>query len=151
MASGSLCGQSLYLLPVQLGSSAVVLGVGSVCRTPMLTKESHLGKKKQKTHRCVVSKCNTVQKCELRRSLQGLTALAFPPTCIHRSWNQDQLKSSSVDLYHTQSLTVYTTVYMYMFGSKLSVTDMVYIYLIKDRCTPRDLCVPEQSIHTKTP
>lgn len=27
-----------------------------------------------------------------------LTALAFPPTCMQRSWNQDQLESSSVDL-----------------------------------------------------
>lgn len=27
-----------------------------------------------------------------------LTALALPPTCIHLRWNQDQLKSSSVDL-----------------------------------------------------
>lgn len=27
-----------------------------------------------------------------------LTALALPPTCMHRSWNHDQLKSSSVDL-----------------------------------------------------
>ena len=28
----------------------------------------------------------------------GLTALAFPPTCIHLSWNQFQLESNSVDL-----------------------------------------------------
>lgn len=33
--------------------------------------------------------------------LQVLTALALPPTCIHLSWNHDQLKSSSVDLCNT--------------------------------------------------
>lgn len=27
-----------------------------------------------------------------------LTALVLPPTCMHLSWNHDQLKSSSVDL-----------------------------------------------------
>lgn len=44
MTSDSLCCQSLYFLPVQLGSSAVVLGVGSVGCAPMLTEESHLGR-----------------------------------------------------------------------------------------------------------
>lgn len=27
-----------------------------------------------------------------------LTAVAFPPTCMQRNWNQDQLESNSVDL-----------------------------------------------------
>lgn len=42
VASGGLRGQSLYLLAVQLSSSAVVLGVGSVGRAPMLTEKCHL-------------------------------------------------------------------------------------------------------------
>lgn len=29
---------------------------------------------------------------------RSFTALAFPPTCIHLSWNQFQLESNSVDL-----------------------------------------------------
>lgn len=29
---------------------------------------------------------------------KSFTALAFPPTCIHLSWNQFQLESNSVDL-----------------------------------------------------
>lgn len=31
-------------------------------------------------------------------SRRSFTALAFPPTCIHLSWNQFQLESNSVDL-----------------------------------------------------
>lgn len=30
--------------------------------------------------------------------VRSFTALAFPPTCIHLSWNQFQLESNSVDL-----------------------------------------------------
>lgn len=30
--------------------------------------------------------------------LRSFTALAFPPICIHLSWNQFQLESNSVDL-----------------------------------------------------
>lgn len=66
--------------------------------------------------------------------LQGLTALAFPPTCIDRSWNQDQVKSSSVDLDHTELDISYDGKYIHV-----QVKTKFYIYLIKDRCTPRDL------------
>lgn len=30
---------------------------------------------------------------------EDFTALAFPPTCMHLSWNQFQLESNSVDLW----------------------------------------------------
>lgn len=42
VASGGLCGKSLYLLSVQLSSSAVVLGIGSIGCAPMLTEKCHL-------------------------------------------------------------------------------------------------------------
>lgn len=42
MASGSLRGYSLYLLPVQLSGSAVVLGIGSVGCAPMLVEKCNL-------------------------------------------------------------------------------------------------------------
>lgn len=45
VTSGGLRGQSLYLLTVQLSSSAVVLGVGSVGRAPMLAEKCHLWEK----------------------------------------------------------------------------------------------------------
>lgn len=42
MTSGGLRGQSLYLLPVQLSGSAVVLGVGGTGCAPMLTEKRNL-------------------------------------------------------------------------------------------------------------
>lgn len=42
VASGGLCGKSLYLLSVQLSSSAVVLGIGSIGCAPMLIEKHHL-------------------------------------------------------------------------------------------------------------
>lgn len=42
MASGSLRSESLYLLPVQLSSSAVILGIGSVGCAPVLVEKCYL-------------------------------------------------------------------------------------------------------------
>lgn len=42
MASGGLCSESLYLLPVQLSSSAVILGIGSIGSAPMLVEKCYL-------------------------------------------------------------------------------------------------------------
>lgn len=127
-----------------------------------------------------------------------LTALALPPTCMHLSWNHDQLKSSSVDLdlHETNSRTFdgltwskcitglekkstphsniafrdMNKCYLFQWDgyhptflcvNTLSTECLDYkcalwilytpTHLIKDRWTPRDLCVPEQSIHRNTP
>lgn len=42
VASGGLCGKGLYLLSVQLSSSAVVLSIGSIGCAPMLIEKCHL-------------------------------------------------------------------------------------------------------------
>lgn len=58
----------------------------------MLAEESRLTEKeKNQTTR------TNIQAMEQPENHQ-LTALAFPPTCMHRSWNQFQLESNSVDL-----------------------------------------------------
>lgn len=47
--------------------------------------------------------------CSHRTTIRDeLTALAFPPTCMQRNWNQDQLESSSVDLNGKNILNVNT-------------------------------------------
>lgn len=53
MASGGLRGQRLYLLPVQLSSSAVILGVGCVSCAPVLVEKCNLPQEeetRQSTH-----------------------------------------------------------------------------------------------------
>lgn len=45
----------------------------------------------------------TVDRFILINAFNTPTALELPPTCIHLSWNQDQLKSSSVDLWNTKT------------------------------------------------
>lgn len=104
VAPGGLRGQGLDLLSVQLGGAAVVLGVGGADGAPVLIEKGELpqegqseiwGRERERERGQAGGKSLATIRV---RMLQGLTALALPPTCMHRSWNQDQLKSSSVDL-----------------------------------------------------
>lgn len=139
MASGSLRGQSLYLFPVQLGSSTVVLGVCSVGCAPMLTKESHLGGEKKEHHRCVVSQCCTVQKV-WAQALLSRTHCTSIPSDLHTS----QLEPGPGKIQFSGSVS----------HTELdSSYDSKYIHVqVKSKFNRYILCLPDKGeVHPKRP